>query len=241
MAAVFVHGIPDTFHMWRDITKRLKRKDVITLALPGFGVPIPIGFKSTKEEFVEWIIKELEKIGSPVDLVGHDWGCIFTARVASIRPDLVRTWAGGSGPISKQYPWHDLALTWQTEGKGEKWMEDLDPNQFSLSIQEFRVPKEYADESVTRIDSLMKESILKLYRSAVNLGQDWEADLIKVRSPSLLIWGIQDIHAPASYSDLMGEFMKADILKLNGSHWAPLYRPEEFVRALETHWTLANV
>ena len=72
MPAVFVHGVPDTSRVWRDVFKSLTRRDVVTLGLPGFDVPLPEGFDSSKEAYVAWIIEQLEQIGSSVDLVGHD-------------------------------------------------------------------------------------------------------------------------------------------------------------------------
>ena len=101
--AVLVHGVPDTHRVWERGRAQLTRKDVVALALPGFDNPAPAGFTSTKEAYADWIIQQLETIGTPVDLVGPDWGCMLTARVASIRPDLVRTWTGISGPIDFGY------------------------------------------------------------------------------------------------------------------------------------------
>jgi len=79
-----------THHLWNGVREALGRDDTIALACPGFGNPRPAGFAATKEAYVDWLVAELEKIGEPVDLVGHDWGGAFTLRVASIRPDLLR-------------------------------------------------------------------------------------------------------------------------------------------------------
>ena len=49
MPAVFVHGVPDTHRVWRAVVRRLRRNDVVTLSLPGFGCEIPAGFGRTKE------------------------------------------------------------------------------------------------------------------------------------------------------------------------------------------------
>src|ERR1700684_756952 len=84
MPAVLVHGVPNTHRVWDRVRAQLSRKDVVALALPGFDNPAPAGFTSTKEAYADWIIQQLETIGTPVDLVGHDWGGMFTARVASI-------------------------------------------------------------------------------------------------------------------------------------------------------------
>lgn len=109
MPAVFVHGVPDTYRVWDRVLPHLSRSDVVSLALPGFNSAVPDGFTATKEEYIEWLIDKLQQQSAPVDLVGHDWGCLLTVRVASLRPDLVKTWAAGGGPVSKDYEWHELA------------------------------------------------------------------------------------------------------------------------------------
>jgi pimeloyl-ACP methyl ester carboxylesterase len=42
---------------------------------------------ATVEEYRQWLIGELEALGSPVDLVGHDWGGVHAVLVAMTRPD----------------------------------------------------------------------------------------------------------------------------------------------------------
>ena len=44
MPAVLVHGVPDTHRVWGALVGRLRRDDVVTLSLPGFGCAIPAGF-----------------------------------------------------------------------------------------------------------------------------------------------------------------------------------------------------
>lgn len=44
MPAVLVHGVPDTHRVWRALVGRLRRHDVFTLSLLGFGREIPSGF-----------------------------------------------------------------------------------------------------------------------------------------------------------------------------------------------------
>lgn len=43
------------------------RSDVEAWDLPGFGTPRSRGFGSTKEEYVDWLIERLERVGEPVD------------------------------------------------------------------------------------------------------------------------------------------------------------------------------
>src|SRR5437870_1084606 len=93
MPAVFVHGVPDTQRVWRALITRLRRDDVVTLSLPGFGCEIPTGFDCSKEAYCDWLLRELDNIDRPIDLVAHDWGAILALRATSLEPTLVRTWA----------------------------------------------------------------------------------------------------------------------------------------------------
>ena len=109
MPAFFVHGVPDTSALWDGVRANIERDDVIAPNLPGFGAPVPDGFGATKEEYVDWVIAEIEKVGEPVDIVGHDWGSLLVQRAVSLRPEFIRTWAAGAGTVDREYVWHDLA------------------------------------------------------------------------------------------------------------------------------------
>jgi pimeloyl-ACP methyl ester carboxylesterase len=240
MTAVLVHGVPDTFHLWDGVRSHLSRGDVRALSLPGFGAPIPEGFDATKEAYIDWIIGELEKEAAPVDLVGHDWGCLFTARIASLRPDLVRTWAAGDAPVSADYVWHPLAQIWQTPGDGEAWMVGVQPGPFAEDLAGNGVPLEIATENVSRVDETMKDSILRLYRSAVTAGSEWEPDLVRVTSPGLVFWGIDDRPCPVGFADKLAESTGAQLLRLESGHWTPLEKPAELAAAIESLWASAT-
>ena len=241
MPAVFIHGVPDTFHLWDGVRSHLARTDIVALALPGFASPLPQGFQSTKEEYIDWIIGQLEQQGEPVDLVGHDWGCLLTVRVASIRPDLVRTWAAGSGPVNRDYEWHELAKVFQTPGVGERWMEELDKGEFALRMEGAGFPVDLAISTAERMDATMKASILRLYRSAIHVGKDWEPDLGKMVVPGLVFWGVTDPFCPITFADRLGKDTKASgVLHLDCGHWTPIQKPAEVARALEQHWATAQ-
>jgi len=242
MGAILIHGVPDTFRVWNPVIDRLARKDITALALPGFDAPLPAGFKATKEEYVAWIVERLEREPEPVDLVGHDWGRILTARVASLRPDLVRTWAGGGAPIHKDYVWHPLAKIYQTPGAGEDYLRQLDPGQTRQRLESFGVPSAFAAEAVQHMDDRMKECMLRLYRSAVTVGAEWQADLKHASCPSMVLWGAKDHACPVAFADLLAADLKATrVVKLDTGHWFELEKPEDVTTALEEHWAHPNV
>ncbi|MDX3852703.1 alpha/beta hydrolase [Streptomyces sp. AK02-01A] len=237
MPAVLVHGVPDTHRVWDGLRQNLVRTDVEAWDLPGFGAERPSGFKATKEAYVDWLIAKLEGVGEPVDLVGHDWGCILTARVASLRPDLVRTWAGGNGPISSRYVWHPLAKTWQSSTDGDRYMAELKAESFANDlIAGFDVPQDSAHDMVRHVDAVMKESILDLYRSAVTVGVEWEPDLSKSTAPSLIFWGALDPACQVEFAYSMGERMRAHVVRVDSNHWPILQRPAEVASELERFW-----
>jgi pimeloyl-ACP methyl ester carboxylesterase len=241
MAIVFLHGVADTFRLWDKVRSRLNG-DSVALALPGFGAAIPAGFRADKESYVDWIIACLEQMSSPVDLVGHDWGCMFALRAASLRPDLVRTVAGGNGPISRNYEWHRLAKIWQTPEEGEKFMSETDEPSWSKMLQSLGIDAATANETASRVDGCMKDCILKLYRSAVHVGHEWEASLAAIKMPAMIFWGKQDAECPVNFAhEMAGHMTSSKVVELDCGHWVPHEKPQELLAALQQHWAAASL
>lgn len=241
MPVVLIHGVPDTHHVWKHVQEHLSRSDVTALSLPGFGAPVSEGFGSTKEEYVAWVIQRLEQIGQPVDLVGHDWGCLLAARVVSLRPDLIQTWAAGSGPVSRNYEFHELAKIWQTPEVGEKWMREFNPSDLAAFMAKGGYPLDEATAAVARIDNTMRDCILRLYRSAVHVGSEWQPDLHTIKLPGLVFWGEEDPACPVRFADELASDSHAQrVLKLKASHWTIVERSAEVAAALEQHWAAST-
>lgn len=236
MPAVLVHGVPDTHRLWDKLRARLARKDVLTPSLPGFGIPLPAGFPATKEAYVAWLVGELERVGEPVDLVGHDWGALLVQRVVSVRPDLVRTWACGDGPIDREYVWHDLAQQWQAPGVGESIMAAMGGDELAEGLAT-AMPAEDARSTASYVDEVMKDSILRLYRSAVHVGDEWEDDVARVTRPALILWSREDPYVASRFAERLATRVRGELVLFAGcGHWWPLERPAEAAAALERFW-----
>jgi pimeloyl-ACP methyl ester carboxylesterase len=237
MPAVLVHGVPDTYRLWNPVCAHLTRGDVLALSLPGFGSSVPNGFDASKEAYVAWLIREIECVGAPVDLVGHDWGATLALRVVSLRPDLIRTWACGSGVIDVDYVWHDIAQQWQTPGVGEQVMDMLGPEAMEEGLVAVGVPRPLAHESVQYMDATMKQCILRLYRSAVHVGAEWQADTEKITRPALILWGANDPYAGVPIAQRLAARVRGELVVFEHcGHWWPLQRPAETTAALERFW-----
>ena len=104
----------------------LGRDDVVALSPPGFGAPVADGFGATSDDYLAWLVAELEALDGPIDLVGHDWGGGHVQRLAATRPDLIRSWVTDiAGAADPEYVWHDMAQVWQTPGDGEAFVEAM--------------------------------------------------------------------------------------------------------------------
>ena len=241
MPAVLVHGVPDTHRLWERVRSHLARRDVVAVSLPGFGCPVPAGFAATKEAYADWLVAEIAGLGGPVDLVGHDWGSLLVQRVVSVRPDLVRTFACGSGPVDVEYVWHDLAQQWQTPGVGEAIMAVMNAETLPEGLAAAGVPMSAAVEAARHFDDRMKDCILKLYRSAVNVGAEWQPDVERVTRPGLVVWGAEDPYVTTRFAERLAERVHGELLVLAGcGHWWPLQRPAEVAAALERFWATAR-
>ena len=237
MPAFLVHGVPDTHRLWAPLRARLRRTDVIAPSLPGFGCPLPAGFAASKEAYVDWLAREIERVGAPVDLVGHDWGALLVQRLVSLRPDLVRTWACGDGPADTEYVWHDIAQQWQTPGVGEQVMEAITPAAMAEALAAAGVPAESARETARHIDATMKDAILRLYRSAVRVGAEWQPDVEKVTRPALIVWAQDDPYVAPRFGERLAARVRGELVMLEAcGHWWPLQRPAAVAAALERFW-----
>ena len=215
MPAFLVHGVADTHVLWDAVRAELSRDDVIAPDLPGFRSPVPDGFGATKEEYADWLIAEVEKVGEPVDLVGHDWGSLLVHRVVSLRPELIRTWVGGAGVVDHEYRWHDFARKWQEPDTGP--------------------------EMVPTDDPVMAQCILALYRSAVDVFTEWWPDLERAPAKALIIMGADDPFVPAHHGVRVAERVGGESLVLEGcGHWWPVERPHEVADAIERLWASAG-
>ncbi len=237
MPAVLVHGVPDTHRLWDRVRSHLARPDVLAPDLPGFGVPMPAGFVPTKESYATWLADEVARVGEPVDLVGHDWGSILVQRVVSLRPDLIRTWACGNGVADREYVWHDMAQQFQTPGVGEAIMEMMGGETMVEGLVGIGVPAADAAGVVARIDVRMKECILGLYRSAVNVGEEWEDGVATITRPGLVLWARADPYVEPRFAERLAARVRGELQFLDGcGHFWPFERPAEAAAALERFW-----
>ena len=88
-----------------------------------------------------------------------------------------------------------------------------------------------------RIDDTMKGCILDLYRSAVDVGADWQSTVEANERPALTIWGEADTVVPSHIGERQAERVGGPLVMLEGCpHWWPTARASEVAAALTDFW-----
>ena len=238
---VFVHGVPETAAIWRKVQAQLEGESV-AVALPGFGCPRPDDFGATRDEYVEWLVGQLDAIGEPVHLVGHDWGAGLTFRVATAFGDRLRSWVADCGSLAHpDYVWHAFAQVWQTPGEGESYMraQEAQPDEeraaglagiFSLSLED-------AMEMAAAQDRTMDDCILELYRSAVpNPHHGW-GPWSPTSAPGMVVHPSEDPFSIEPLAEEAAGLLGARFAVLEGTnHFWPYENPDGAVALLQGFW-----
>ena len=244
MITVLVNGNPETAAIWDPLCAELDAADIVRLSPPGFGAPIPDGFACTVPAYRDWLVAELEALGEPVDLVGHNVGGSTALSVAMTRPDLLRTWASDSlGVFDPDYSWHNLARRVQAPGTGEKLVGDLMGG--TLDERTARnVARGISGPVAARLAAAqgppMGQAILAFYRSAIQpamaeLGRNLPAAAAR---PGLAIIGTND-HFVGSQELRRRSAARAGarVALLDGlGHWWMVQDPVRSAHALASFW-----
>ena len=216
--------------------------DSMALSLPGFACERPDDFGGTKDDYVDWLLGELDTIEGPIDLVGHDWGAGLTYRVATAYGDHVRSWAADIGKIAHpDYEWHDFAKLWQTPGEGEAFVESqytTPPEERAPLFEAMGVPHEDALEMASASDATMGGCILSLYRSAVpNPHHAW-GPWSPTSAPGLVLHPTEDPFDDEKMASEVAQSLGARFERIEGAgHFWPYQSPEEAARILEAFWS----
>jgi pimeloyl-ACP methyl ester carboxylesterase len=242
MPRVLLHGHPETAEIWRPLAEHFDPAPTL-LRLPGYGVHRPSGFTVTKEAYVEWLIEELEAFGEPVDLFGHDWGGLLAVRVATQRPDLLVSWGcdAAIGCFREGHQWHGAAQIWQTPEQGEAAVAGALASSDQDAIEALGkagVPPEAAVTIRRGWDATLWECALALYRSSVDITEEWGPDLAKAgERPGLVVLPLNDETMKAEWVRAAAKACRARLVTLEGQgHWWFLQQPAAAAGIVQEFW-----
>ncbi len=252
MTIVLVHGVSETSAVWDflvDELVALGHDEPLRLSPPGFGAAVPDGWDARFHDYTAWLVGELENIGHPVDLVGHDWGGGHVLNVAMTRPDLIRTWVTDvAGMYDEDYDWPGLVKQWQTPGLGEQVIAAMtaQPAQEGAAfLAGAGMHPVIAARVAPEIDEVMGACILRLYRSAVqpvlaDLGKGLEAAAAR---PGLVILATEDHDGGTDEQRrLAAARAGARVGVLEGlGHWWMTQDPHRAASLLSSFWSSVTV
>ena len=248
---VFVHGNPESDAIWSRLVDALPAEvatNVVLLSPPGFGAPSPDGWAGTQSGYVEWLVAELERIGGPVDIVGHDWGAGHVYGLVVRRPDLVNTWvADCAGLIHPDYVWHDAAAAWQTPEIGEAAVATLTNMTFDEKVavlESLGMTGGIAQRVAVHINADMGRNILSLYRAAAQpamatLGKQ----LMSSKTPRGCVVVPTADHYPGTpeMAREVARGLGADVVELDGKgHWWMIEDAATAAVRLTDFWSAAQ-
>jgi pimeloyl-ACP methyl ester carboxylesterase len=244
MTVVLVHGNPETDAIWGPLIDALGRTDVVRLSPPGFGSPLPDDFPATYVAYRDWLEGELEGIGEPIDLVGHDWGGGHVVNVVTHRPELVRSWASDVvGIFDPDYVWHDLAQVWQTAGDGEQLVDTMLGGTVEDRAARWAglgIPSDIATSMAAAQGPEMGRAILLLYRSAAQpaIAEAGRALETAAAKPGLSILATEDTYVGSdAIRRRAAERAGARTEVLDGlGHWWMMEDPARGAAALTRFW-----
>ncbi len=245
MVCVMIHGVPETPSLWDGLIEQLDlpKDQVVAPAWPGFSAAAPKGFSATKESYVDWLIELLETEFAhtgPVDLVGHDWGAMLCLRAAHLRPDLIKSWAALNAVVLPGERWHGVARLWQTPVVGEIANLGARPWVMRKMLPTKGMPQPMADVLSRQIGRNMKHSILKLYRSACTVDNEWGQDLSNLPKRGLVLWGAHDPFMSKSKAKRFCKKWDVPlIMEKDRGHWALCEDARSTAQHLRTHWDQA--
>jgi pimeloyl-ACP methyl ester carboxylesterase len=246
---VFVHGVPETAGVWDGVRRAVAAagggdagSESMAVGLPGFGTPRPTGFGANKDEYVDWLVGELDAVEGPIDLVGHDWGALLVFRVASAHGDRLRSWAIDCGNLAHpDYEWHEIAKVWQTPDQGEAFVAAMTaqtPEEQAPGLEALGVPREHALAMAAASDATMGACILDLYRSATpNPHATW-GPLVPTSAPGLIVHSTADPFSDEALARGVADALGARFATLDGiGHFWPYQAPEAAAALLSSFWS----
>jgi pimeloyl-ACP methyl ester carboxylesterase len=248
---VFVHGNPETSAIWSLLVNELHKNGIskiVLLSPPGFGSPTPKSWGATMVEYRDWLLGELEKIDTPIDLVGHDWGAGHVFGALATRPNFVRTWATDCGGlIHPDYQWHDAAQGWQAPEIGEKMvagMVAMSAEQFADYFSSLGMTREIAAQVKNDLNDEFARCILSLYRDAAQPAMAKLGELFAAANPpnGLVIIADKDNYAgSAEQVHQVAAGVNAKVANIpDAGHWWMIERPELAASILINHWKSFN-
>jgi len=257
--ALFVHGVLLNGHLWRhqlaelSDMRRCIAVDILAHGDTEIAADQDVSVTANAQMLREFVdVLEIEQ----VDLVGNDSGGGIAQIFAALNPSRVRSLtltdcdAHDNWPPDAFKPFLEMAASGGLRGALDGMLADKN---FFRSAQAlgpaYEHPESLADETIeaylrplVRTDRRTRDFQRFLATFDCKHTLAVEAQLRKLKAPTLIVWGTDDVYFDVRWSHWLAETIPGTRrrVELNGARiFFPEERPAEFNRELHAHW-LAN-
>ena len=169
-----------------------------------------------------------------------DTGALLVLRAACLAPEKVASWCVANAVIDPEYRGHQTARIWATPVLGELSMLAIrNKRRLEKALVEGGMPAALARREVPHIDRAMRQSILKLYRSAEGLRFHgaWVDDLAKLPRRGQVFWGEADAFVRLEVAERFARRWDIPLhVERGAGHWACNERAQQLAGVLRAHW-----
>lgn len=239
--AVLLHGFPERGTSWGGLSPLLHDRGIRTIAPDQRGYSPGARPRRRRDYRLPLLVDDaaalVDRVGGPVDLVGHDWGAAVGWGLAAIRPDLVRTFTAVSVPHPTAFL---RAMLSSAQGVRSRYM---------LLFQLPRLPERWSRQPGGRFDRELRnggmsaEEVARFRREIVDHGAlpgalgwyramfltDPRATRGRVTVPTTYVWSDGDVAVTRAAAEMCGRYVagpyRFEVLE-GVSHWIPTQAPE---------------
>lgn len=255
--ALFVHGVLLNSYLWRhQLTQLSDLRRCIAVDLLAHGdtqiapnQDVSVTANATMlREFLDAL--KIEQ----VDLVGNDSGGGIAQIFAALNPSRVRSFtltncdAHDNWPPAAFKPFLEMAAAGRLRGALEAMLADKNVYRAPEALgPAYEHPQNVTDETIETylrplVSSEQRTTDFRRFLAAFDCSHTVavEAQLRKLKAPTLIVWGTDDIYFPVHWSRWLAETIAGtrQRIELQGARiFFPEERPAEFNQHVRAHWS----
>jgi pimeloyl-ACP methyl ester carboxylesterase len=251
---ILLHGWPETSHMWIGLMEKLSAEGYYCIAPDQRGFSPQARPEKVKGYAIEFLAGDVIGIADAFSiksfqLVGHDWGSAIGWAVVAFYPDRIKSWTAMSVPHLKAFS--DAVRFDKKQKKMSQYMSFFQwrgiPEWFLLKKDRLNLRKTWKKSSPEELQDYLDvignkpalKASLGYYRANYKLlkkGQNME-DYLEVKTPTLMIWGKNDIAIGPVGVEGTEQYMKGayEYVELDAGHWLMQEAFKECYASIKNH------
>ena len=247
---IFLHGFPETSHMWHRLMERFSSLGYFCMAPDMRGYSPEACPNGTKNYALKHLGSDVMQLADAVGrdrfhLVGHDWGALIGWHLAYQFPGRITSWSALSVPHNRAMIKAILQDDAQRKmSRYVRWFQLPVLPELMIRKNDFetfrRLWKHSAPEEVEEYLTVFRRkksltAALNYYRANIRKGKYEHVGDIEV--PTLFIWGKNDPAIGSVAAEACDKYVKGPFtyVPLDGGHWLMQGNYQEVEAAVEAH------